>query len=211
MGPMSRLPKSIAEMQSVLGDKIVRAYQLAEQAHKGQKRKTGDDYIVHPIAVARMLFEIGADEDVICAAFLHDAVEDADHPEAIREHIYREFGDQVLYLVEAVSKDAGIADKIEQQQAYMEQMRRAFEVDIFAFFIKVCDLLDNMKSITALSQERKDRWIKELKYQYMPLFAEFFPRIPLVHQEMYSRMIDAVESTIGSIETASRSTIDSPL
>ncbi len=193
---MDRVPAAVLEMQNALGEKIVQAYLLAADVHKGQKRKTGEPYVTHPVEVARLLFDMGADQDVICAALLHDALEDNTDAEKIRNQIYTEFGDQVLFLVQAVSKDGEIADKIEQQSAYMQQIEQAFEVDIFVFFIKVADLLHNMSTISALSTKRKEQWIKELKYIYLPLFAEYYHRITLPHRDMYHHMITAIEKVI---------------
>src|SRR6185295_6177705 len=96
--------------------------------------------------------------------------------------IYTEFGDHVLFLVEAMSKDDSITDKIDQQKAYIEQIRRAFELDIFAFLIKIADVIHNMSTIDSLPEHRRQQWIHELRYQYLPLFSEYFHRIPLAYR-----------------------------
>ena len=186
----------LAEMQNTLGEKVRRASMLAKEVHQGQKRKTGEEYIVHPIAVAHKLFRIGADEDVVCAALLHDTLEDNPESHRLRDQIYTEFGDHVLYLVEAVSKNGLISDKHRQQLEYIEQIRMAFELDIFVFFIKVADLMDNMQTVGSLNRKRREQWVMELKYQYLPLFSEYFHRVPWAHREMYMRLLHDVEAMI---------------
>lgn len=201
---MNEMERQIQEMETVLGDKVRRAFALAEEVHRPQKRKSGEPYIIHPVAVAYILFKMGADQDVICAALLHDTIEEAKEAngqERIDNKIYAEFGDQVLYLVQAVSKDGKILDKDKQQEAYFLQIQNAFEVDIFVFFIKVADLLHNLSTIFALSPERKARWIHELKYQYLPIFSEYFHRIPFHYHDMYHQMLNSIQELIDSNDT----------
>jgi GTP diphosphokinase / guanosine-3',5'-bis(diphosphate) 3'-diphosphatase len=191
------LPRQIREMQQVLGPKVGAAYRLADELHKDEKRKSGEPYIIHPLAVATMLFDAGADTDVICAALLHDVLEDRENTQEIANRIYGDFGDHVLYLVEAVSKDPAILDKIEQQHAYVDQIQRAFEADIFAFFI------NNMSTISALPAKRKAQWILELRTQYIPLFSEYFHRIPLAHRDVFRSMMEQIESIVARYENDS--------
>lgn len=193
---MASLPKIIREMENSLGPSVVAAYKMAERIHRGEKRKSGEPYITHPVAVAKILFEAGADADVICAALLHDALEDSGNEEELANEIYTTFGDQVLYLVQAVSKDSRITDKTKQQAAYMEQIERAFKIDIFAFFIKIADLLHNMNTIASLPEERRQLWIHELKFQYIPLFSAYFHRIPIAHRSIFRSMMETVERTV---------------
>ncbi len=202
---MSPIPKAVREMEHVLGKKVHDAYLFAEKIHRGEKRKSGEPYITHPVAVAKMLFDVGADIDVICAALLHDTLEDSDgQREEIANAIYAKFGDQVLYLVQAVSKDNAITDKVVQQEAYIEQIQRAFDSDIFAFFIKIADLIHNMSTIESLPKQRKQRWIEELRIQYLPLFSEYFHRIPLAHRTIFNRMMERIEKILSSYENDSR-------
>jgi GTP pyrophosphokinase len=193
---MISVPSTVREMQEKLGDKIVDAYALADQIHTGQKRKSGEPYIRHPLAVAELLFSVGLDKDVICAAFLHDTLEDGDDPNRIEQLINELFGDHVAYLVHAVSKDGRITDKLEQQAAYIKQITNAFEVDVFAFFIKIADLIHNMKTIIFVEQTNKDVWVKELKYQYLPVFSGLCPRIPMEWQQTYHQLLDAMRDVL---------------
>jgi len=197
---MPALPKLVREMTGTLGPKVREAYLLAARIHQGEKRKSGEPYITHPLAVAKILFEAGADEDIVCAALLHDTLEYNDDAENVAGKIHAQFGDQVLYLVQAVSKDATISDKKQQQKQYVEQIRHALEVDIFAFFIKVADLLHNISTISGLTGKRREQWIHELKYQYLPIFSDCFHRVPLSYREMYYHMIEAIEQIISSLE-----------
>ena len=193
--------KTVRTMSTVLGDSVQEAYTLAKQLHKGQRRESGELYITHPVAVAKLLFDMGADRDIVCAALLHDVLEDgATKAPAIDDRIHCAFEDHVLYLVQALSKDSTIHDKVARQDVYLKQIKDAFDVDIFVFFIKVADLLHNMSTIVALDPERKKQWIKELKYQYLPLFSTYFHRIPLHYREMYHKMMDTIQTTIDSYD-----------
>lgn len=191
-------------MSTVLGDSVQEAYKLAEKLHKGQRRKSGEPYITHPVAVAKLLFDMGADRDIVCAALLHDVLEDGVKAPAIEDRIHREFGDQVLYLVQALSKDSTIHDKVARQDVYLKQIEDAFDVDIFVFFIKVADLLHNMSTIVALDPERKKQWVEELKLQYLPLLSEYFHRIPLHYREMYHKMMDTIQAIIDSYDAGEK-------
>ena len=204
---MPPLPKIIREMMNTLGPSVKDAYLLAARVHRGQKRRSGEPYITHPVAVSKILFDAGADEDVICAALLHDTLEECSNPvarEEIADQIYAHFGDQVLFLVEAVSKDTKIQNKTRQQSIHITQIEQAFAVDIFAFFIKVADLLHNLSTISSLPEERRKQWIHELKYQYLPLFSMYFHRIPLAYRDVYARLVESVSRMIASGENPSR-------
>ena len=185
-------------MSATMGDKVWQAYLLASEVHKHQKRKSGDPYISHPVAVAKLLFDIGADRDMICAALLHDSIEESNDRKSLREKIHRMFGDHVLYMVEAVSKDKSITDKLEQQSQYMEDMEHAFETDISIFFIKVSDLLHNMNTIVSLAPDRKDQWIHELKFEYIPLLSEYYHSVPIPYKGMYEKLMMSIEKVIVS-------------
>jgi (p)ppGpp synthase/HD superfamily hydrolase len=192
------LPLLVQEMQKRLGDKTRDAYLLAANVHAGQKRESGEEYITHPLAVAGLLFSSGADGDVVCAALLHDVLEEGLDPEQIENDIHATFGDHMVYLVRAVSKDLRIDDGADRQEAYMEQITHAFELDISVFFIKIADLIHNLSTIMSLAPERKERWVRQLKYEYLPLFSDFYHRVPLAHREMYHRLLDAIQVLIDS-------------
>lgn len=160
--------------------KIRYAYFMAEKAHNGQKRCSGEPYIAHPLAVARILVDLKMDDDSIVAALLHDVLEDTDlfTPESLRDT----FGDDVLHLVEGVTKL-----KFKPQGALTAQQRRAAETnrtaetlrkmllamakDFRVMVIKLCDRLHNMQTIDALSPERRTRIAAETLDVYAPLAA----------------------------------------
>ena len=201
---MATLPKIIREMESTLGPRVRKAYLLSERVHRGARRKSGEPYITHPIAVAKILYDAGGDSDIICAALLHDTVEESPNSVDVTGTIYTDFGDHILFLVEAMSKDETIADKTDQQAAYIEQIQRAFALDIFAFLIKIADLIHNMSTISSLPKKRREPWLQELRYEYLPLFSEYFHRVPLAHREVYQKLMEAAENVLQSYEMDSQ-------
>ncbi len=126
--------------------KILTAYKVAEQCHKGQKRASGEEYIVHPVSVAYILFELGMDTDTICAALLHDVVEDTD---MTAEMIRRQFGADVEMLVEGVTKleKLPLYTKEEQQAENVRKILLAMSQDIRVIIIKLCDRVHNMRTL----------------------------------------------------------------
>lgn len=196
---MPRTPRSITEMAHLLGDKVTEAYVYAEEIHRNEKRGSGEPYITHPVAVAKILFDAGADTDVVCAALLHDTLESGDRG-VIADHIYANFGDQILYLVEAVSKDSDIHDKLTQQASYMAQIARSFDADTFVFMIKIADLIHNMSTIEGLPAQRKKLWIEELHTQYFPTFTSLFHRIPLGQRPLFGALMDRLEAELGKYD-----------
>jgi (p)ppGpp synthase/HD superfamily hydrolase len=187
-------------MQRDLGPKVREAYLLAAAVHAGQTRQSGEAFLVHPLAVAELLFSIGADADVVSAALLHDALEDGVDAAAIEVEIFDRLGDHVLYLVHAVSKDGRIPDPADRFNCYLEQMTKAFQLDIFVFFLKAADLVHNLSTIAALPQARQGRWLRELQAEYLPLFSEFYHQIPLRYRAAYHRLLDRLQGLIASHE-----------
>ncbi|MEQ1849860.1 MAG: HD domain-containing protein [Candidatus Peribacteraceae bacterium] len=197
---MASIPKAIKEMAALHGEKVIDAYKFAAHAHKDEKRGSGEPYITHPVAVAKLLFGAGADIDVIIAALLHDTLESNESEQHIVDQIYALFGDQVLYLVQAVSKDCKITDKKVQQDEYMNQIERSFGVDISVFTIKIADLIHNLSTIDGLPIERKKRWIHELHTQYFPVFTGYFHRVPLGQQQLFMNLMDALERELAHFD-----------
>ena len=126
--------------------KIVSAYEFAAKAHEGQKRSSGQAYIIHPLAVAYILLELGMDTDTICAALLHDVVEDTP---ATLDDIKKRFGQDVAMLVDGVTKLSKIPvfTKEEQQAENIRKMLLAMSQDIRVMIIKLCDRLHNMRTL----------------------------------------------------------------
>ena len=175
---------------------IFKACELADQVHKKQKRKSGEPFVVHPIAVAEIILEMGGDETMICAALLHDAIEESADPQSMTKTIQKEFGPGVHFLIESLSKDDRIQDKIEQQAAYFKQITEALKLDTSVFFLKMADLIHNMQTIDGLPPDRREKWITELKEVYLPLLSEQFHTVSFHYHDMYLNLINRLESVI---------------
>lgn len=148
---------------------LEKSYYFSEKAHRGQFRQTsGDPYIVHPLAVAHTLADMRLDVAAICAGLLHDCVEDT--PATI-EQIASEFGQEVASLVDGVTKLGQVPwnNRQERQAENFRKMLLAMARDIRVILIKLCDRLDNMRSLVALSAERQQRIARETMDIYAPL------------------------------------------
>ncbi len=126
--------------------KIITAYEFAAKAHEGQTRSSGQPYIIHPLAVSYILLELGMDTDTICAAMLHDVVEDTD---TTLEEVKRRFGQDVAMLVDGVTKLTKMPsfNKEEQQAENVRKMLLAMSQDIRVIIIKLADRLHNMRTL----------------------------------------------------------------
>jgi len=147
---------------------IAEAFKLAFKAHEGQLRASGEPYIIHPVAVADLLKEIGASPSVIAAGLLHDVVEDTCIP---LTEIENNFGLEVKILVEGVTKLGGIhfTNRTEAQAENLRKMFLAMARDIRVVLVKLADRLHNMRTIEWLSEERKKRIARETREIYAPL------------------------------------------
>ena len=147
---------------------ITRAYEAAAEAHGSQRRSSGESYINHPLAVARIVAETGLDEVSISAALLHDAVEDTDLSLA---DVQVAFGADVAGIVDGVTK----LDRIQfdsreaQQAATMRKMLVAMARDLRVLIIKLADRLHNMRTIAAMPAEKQHRIAQETLDIYAPL------------------------------------------
>ncbi len=147
---------------------LTKAYYFAKNAHTGQKRASGEEYFTHPCAVAQILIDLRMDSNTIAAAFLHDVLEDTP---VTQQDIKNEFGDEVLELVEGVTK----LDKIEfksQEEEQAENFKKIFvsmAKDIRVVIIKLADRLHNMRSLNFLSKERQLKMARETLDIYAPL------------------------------------------
>ncbi|HCB99737.1 MAG TPA: (p)ppGpp synthetase [Ruminococcaceae bacterium] len=135
-------------------DKIKAAYELAREAHGEQMRRSGDPYIIHPVAVAQILIKLGLDTDSLCAALLHDVVEDTDVP---LEEIRKRFGSDVALLVDGVTKVGKVAhySREEQQAESIRKMLLAMAKDIRVILIKLADRLHNMRTLDAMPPQKQ--------------------------------------------------------
>lgn len=192
----SALEKRLKKRPEVDAERVKRAYLFAEEIHKNQYRKSGELYISHPIAVAISVCDAGLEEDSICAALLHDTLEDGDSPDEIDTFILKSFGQNVHFLVHALSKNPRIADKDEQQQDYLQRFQEAAGMDPDVVFIKLADLLHNLTSLQFLSPKSQEKWAYELQYEYCPLFAKCFQYIPSPYKDEYCEMNDVLHNFI---------------
>ena len=147
---------------------VNRAYEAARVAHQNQMRSSGEAYINHPIAVARIVADVGLDEVSLAAALLHDAVEDT---EITLEDVRREFGEEVASLVDGVTKLDRIQfdSREEQQAATMRKMLVAMARDIRVLIIKLADRLHNMRTLAGTPVEKQQRVAQETLDIYAPL------------------------------------------
>ena len=147
---------------------ITRAYEYAVKKHGNQLRKSGEPYIIHPLNVAYILADIGLDEATICAALLHDVVEDTD---TTNEDIVKEFGEEIAQMVAGVTKLSNIqfSSAEEQQVEDYRKMFLAMGKDIRVILIKLADRLHNMRTLKHLSRERQIANAKETMDLYAPL------------------------------------------
>jgi GTP diphosphokinase / guanosine-3',5'-bis(diphosphate) 3'-diphosphatase len=145
---------------------LERAYLTAERLHRGQKRKSGEPYITHPLAVTTILAELGMTEPTLVASLLHDTVEDTDYTIA---DVRKEFGDEVGRLVDGVTK----LDKVKYgESAEAETIRKmivAMSRDIRVLVIKLADRLHNMRTLRYLKQSTQERKAKETLEIFAPL------------------------------------------
>ena len=149
-------------------EKIMAAYQLANDAHNGQCRVSGEPYISHPIAVAIILVDLGMDSECIQAALLHDVVEDTD---ITSEAVEKQFGTDVALLVNGVTKLGKISftSREEQQAENVRKMLLAMAQDVRVIIIKLADRLHNMRTIEVMpEQKRRDKALETMEV-YAPL------------------------------------------
>ncbi len=144
------------------------AFETARDAHAGQRRRSGEDYIHHPVAVAGIVADLGLDDVSIAAALLHDAVEDTG---LTLDDIQRSFGDEVARIVDGVTKLDRVRFESRQQQqaATMRKMLVAMADDLRVLLIKLADRLHNMRTIGALRPDKQERIATETLDIYAPL------------------------------------------
>ena len=156
---MACLPESFTDNDRYLVEK---AYELAEEAHRPQKRKGGDPYIVHPIAVAKVVITEMRQKDVsiVCAALLHDVVEDTPHS---IEEIRALFGDDVAFLVNAVTKRNN--DQVDNYQHILGSVQD----DVRVLILKLSDRLHNMRTLESMKPEKQWKIASETQFFFAPL------------------------------------------
>ena len=168
--------QTISDLSKLIGtylqpeqvEKVRRAYQFSAKAHEGQKRKSGEPYIHHPLEVAYILGEMHMDHQTLIAAILHDVIEDT--PTA-KTAITRRFGKGVAEIVDGVSKlDKIQFESVEEAQAHnFRKMLMAMSNDIRVILVKLADRLHNMRTLGALKPEKRRRIAKETLEVYAPI------------------------------------------
>lgn len=148
---------------------IEKAYQVANTAHKEQKRKSGEPYIIHPLCVAIILADLEMDKETIAAGLLHDVVEDT---VMTKEQLAAEFGDEIAQLVDGVTKLTQLsydADKIEVQAENLRKMFLSMAKDIRVIIIKLADRLHNMRTLKYMRPEKQKEKARETMDIYAPI------------------------------------------
>jgi guanosine-3',5'-bis(diphosphate) 3'-pyrophosphohydrolase len=149
-------------------DLVRRAYFYAEQAHDGQRRRSGEAYVTHPLAVANILADMHMDHQSLMAAMLHDVIEDTGIP---KEALVAQFGETVAELVDGVSKltQMNFETKAEAQAENFQKMAMAMARDIRVILVKLPDRLHNMRTLEVLAGEKRRRIAKETLEIYAPI------------------------------------------
>jgi GTP diphosphokinase / guanosine-3',5'-bis(diphosphate) 3'-diphosphatase len=180
---------------------IERAYETAARYHIDQKRLSGDPYITHPLAVATILAELGVNTETICAALLHDTVEDTPYTLA---QLRDEFGEDIAALVDGVTK----LDKVKYgESAEAETVRKmvvAMSRDIRVLVIKLADRLHNMRTVRYLKRDKQERKAREVLEIYAPLAHRLgmnkvkWELEDLAFQTLYPKRFDEIARLVSS-------------
>jgi GTP diphosphokinase / guanosine-3',5'-bis(diphosphate) 3'-diphosphatase len=198
---------------------IERAYDVAAHQHRDQKRKSGDPYITHPLAVATILAELGMNQETLCAALLHDTVEDTGYT---LDELRDQFGDEIAALVDGVTKLDRVKYGEAAQAETVRKMVVAMARDIRVLVIKLADRLHNMRTLRYLPREKQERKARETLEIFAPLahrlgmntlkweledlaFATMYPKrfdeIARLVSERAPRRDDYLQAVIESVAT----------
>lgn len=149
-----------------------RAYDVAEQMHNGQLRKSGEPYLIHPLAVVKILAQLGMDDNTLVSGLLHDVVEDTEYT---KEQLTKEFGEEVALLVDGVTKLGSLVfeNKEERQAENLRKMFLAMSKDIRVLIIKLADRLHNLRTINYMTENK----IKEKCNETLDIYAPLASRL----------------------------------
>lgn len=146
---------------------VARAYEYAEKAHSGQRRRTGHSYITHPLAVANILASFKLDPETICAALLHDVLEDTS---VSKTSLSKVFGKRIAEIVDGVSKLSHLVDShVEAQAMNFYKMTLSMSRDIRVILVKLADRLHNMRTIGVMTRDSRKRIARETLDLFVPL------------------------------------------
>ena len=210
--------------------RVEKAIKIATKAHEGQKRKSGDDYIVHPLAVMKILEDWKMDEDTVIAGVLHDTVEDTS---LTLDEIKNEFGESVAFLVDGVTKLGKVREGMKDIDTYLPQTKDnllrllvATGADIRVLIIKLADRLHNLRTLSALTADKQKKIAKESLEVFAPLADRLnmgrlrvemsdiaFSYVNPKRYEELKNLIDernrSAEKTLAKIEAEVRELLDS--
>src|SRR5213083_1014459 len=171
--PAPELARAVAAQRDRLDLELLgRAYQVSAQAHRGQKRQSGDDFVSHSVAVATILAEQQMDSTTIAAALLHDVVEDSD---VTLEMLRRDFGPEVAELVDGLTKLSTLTFRstAEEQAENYRKLLLSVARDARVIIIKLADRLHNMRTLEPLPPDKRKRIALETREIYAPLAHRF--------------------------------------
>ncbi len=203
-------------------EKIKQAYEYAKELHEGQFRVSGEAYISHPVAVAEIVAGLELDTDSICAALLHDTVEDCSEKTDLRE-LEKKFGSAVALLVDGLTKIVALQIE-DKEEAHIENLRKmllAMSKDVRVIFIKLCDRLHNMRTLSVKPDQKRRITALETMQVYAPLAHRLgIQRIkqelenlslqyldPIGYAEVHGHIEEKYGENLGFIENI-RSTVD---
>ena len=151
-------------------EKITKAYEMARSLHEGQFRKSGEPYICHPVSVAEIVVSLGLDTDSVCAALLHDTVEDCSDKVDLPK-LKKEFGEQVAEMVDGLTKLIRLQfhNKEDEQMENIRKMLLAMTKDVRVIFIKLADRLHNMRTLNGQPEAKRRLIALETMHVYAPL------------------------------------------
>jgi guanosine-3',5'-bis(diphosphate) 3'-pyrophosphohydrolase len=167
--PIEDICRSLAAYDATADLGLVRrSYEFAAERHAGQRRRSGEPYVVHPLGVARTITDLRLDVASVCAGLLHDCVEDTS---ATAEDIGRLFGTEIQFLVDGVTKLGQIpwTTREERQAENFRKMLLAMARDIRVILIKLADRVDNMRTLQHMPREKQERIARETREIYAPL------------------------------------------
>jgi len=177
--------------------RLRRAYDLSNEFHRYQKRKTGDPYIVHPVAVAKILYNAGGTEDMVCVAFLHDLLEDTNME---RNFLDKLFGKRIGKIVDLLSKEKDWQTSYCRMKSNLDAMEGSWNKYPEAIIVKMADRLHNIQTLNGfLSPQKKQDCLIETKELFLPLFKQtlkkesFKPYFPVI-RKLIKQLSSKVES-----------------